>query len=771
MRSLRLCLGLSTLCAVLPAQGPPPGPEAPAAGAPAAAPAQIARIPVKIVHGRLVTLVQLSAKKRIACNLFVDYDAPNGLLLHNKAAAGIEAEDQDGTPNPITVHLPDLDITVAQREHGDEDFYARFTRWYSKDLGENAVVGVLGARVLQRYHVTFDLAAGFMELSPPHGKEPEPPPVPGTTVVPITLFNGLAWLPVVYGDRQGGAMALATSKYDSWVEARLCKQLGHPAGDIGAVRMAGIALSDYVPLRPEAVRQKHPDSVFGMTGLNLLLHFRVEVDRENRRTLWTRTAPPAFAQDDLEFYRARATEQPAPLQQWLEGHQDARLLPEAADLLLDRRLDEGAESTVLRQAMQFVYQSWPADLKCTGALELVQKMLAGGVADEALYAGELSLEKGREDRYPDAVHQLRARMGSILLQQQKPHEAWKHLLSAAFGMPEDGRLNLDLARCYELEGRTRRAFSRYLQALLSPDSGSLAIAGLERTMQALGEGERFTVDSIEQMIEGRVEAFGVADKYQAPKSPPTRRVLLEQYGNVHVEGEECVELARRGLADYFGEHVVLVRYDFPAPDLEPLANPLSQHMAAAFSKGQIGHFADGAIGLPTRGKTFQKQKAFEVCRDAVLERLQSDTPYGIDITASADATGVRGKVEVDGPFHPDLVVQVLLVERSVLYPGRSKVVVHKDVARAALTATVDGAEYAPQGEVMSLGFDRSYAAIEAQNNAWLDEQEQNGAAVTSRFPVRIDPAQVRIVAILRSSQSGVVLQAAQWTPPAAEEAK
>jgi len=87
--------------------------------------AGVARIPVHVVNGRLVVGCQIAAHKRIAANLFIDYDAPVGLLLHNKAAAGIESEADDGTPQPITVFLPDLNIEVAQREAGISHWVAK----------------------------------------------------------------------------------------------------------------------------------------------------------------------------------------------------------------------------------------------------------------------------------------------------------------------------------------------------------------------------------------------------------------------------------------------------------------------------------------------------------------------------------------------------------------------------------------------------------------------------------------------------------------------
>ena len=50
--------------------------------------------------------------------LFIDYEAPIGLLMHNKAAAGIECENDDGTSRPITIHLPDINLAVEQRDPG-----------------------------------------------------------------------------------------------------------------------------------------------------------------------------------------------------------------------------------------------------------------------------------------------------------------------------------------------------------------------------------------------------------------------------------------------------------------------------------------------------------------------------------------------------------------------------------------------------------------------------------------------------------------------------
>ena len=73
----------------------------------------------------------------------------------------------------------------------------------------------------------------------------------------------------------------------------------------------------------------------------------------------------------------------------------------------------------------------------------------------------------------EAEASMKVRVGELL-------RDTRHLLSAAFGLPEDGSINLDLGRFYEQQGRYRRAFSRYVQAVIRPESGAGGLEGLQR---------------------------------------------------------------------------------------------------------------------------------------------------------------------------------------------------------------------------------------------------------------------------------------------------
>ena len=83
---------------------------------------QSTRIAVSEVEGRLVARCDISTRsRRLPVNLFIDFEETCGLQLHNQAAAGLKAERCDGTASPITVHFPNLNMTVERREIGDDE--------------------------------------------------------------------------------------------------------------------------------------------------------------------------------------------------------------------------------------------------------------------------------------------------------------------------------------------------------------------------------------------------------------------------------------------------------------------------------------------------------------------------------------------------------------------------------------------------------------------------------------------------------------------------
>lgn len=744
------------------------------------------RAPVRVVDGRLVVACDLSTRlRRIPANLFIELESPWGLQLHNRAAAPLRCENPDGSTIPITIHFPDFEVVVPRREHGDEDDLERFTKYHSAELGENAVVGTIGAEILARFHVVLDLAAGAIELRPPAERSGRPPlfgrDAAGTWTVPLTETDALVWLPVRCGDGRPAAIALGTAEYDSRVDALLAETLGRPAGDVGPVRLGELDLSEFVAWRPEEVTLVHPDGVFGVTGVGLLEHLRVEIDRVNAVARVAVTAPPRFPTADLAFFRARASGEPAELERFLEAHAEARLAREAAELLLEWRLNRVAAAELCAAAVRWIHDTAPKDLRATRMLDLMVELEDLGEDDVALAAGELGVGSGRDDRYPNAVHRLHGRIGHLLLERGEDHEAWRHLLSAAFGLPEDGPIQLDLGRYYERQGRLRRAFSRYVQAVIRPDSGPAALEGLQRVQRALrqddADAEPFSVELIERMIAGKVRSFGAATKFVPdPDEPPRRTVLCEFFTNAYLGDDKAGAiggaLGNEGLLSHFEPaHAVFLSYHLPVPRPDPLCNEIAARTAELVGVVEpVEHRIDGVRSAPGAARWNQAEQVFDACRRVIEEELREPTRYALSLKARLENGVLTGELVVRGPARRGLLAQVVVAESGVLFPGKSGVVIHRRVARGSALDDPLGVPFEPADGEQRLSFRVALDELSAANEAWLSRLELLGGAVV-RMSTDIDPHQVRLVGLLRSTEDGEVFAAVECEPERAEEAQ
>ncbi len=105
-----------------------------------------------------------------------------------------------------------------------------------------------------------------------------------------------------------------------------------------------------------------------------------------------------------------------------------------------------------------------------------------------------------------------------------------------------------------------------------------------------------------------------------------------------------------------------------------------------------------------------------------------------------------------------------MAEKGVLFPGTTEVVVHRMLARAALTGSVRGLEWEPVEGEMRIPFEVALADVRAANEEYLDQLCEQTDGVVRKLSMSIDPAQVRFVAHLRDRLTGRVLQAAVAEP-------
>ncbi len=737
-------------------------------------------ISVRNIDGKLVLACDISGPRlRIPVNLWLDFDGAYGLQLHNRAAAPLPAESQSGKPNPLTLHFPDFTLQIARRELGPEEDFEDYTKYHSQEIGENALTGAIGSHVLKHFDIIFDLPQGKVTLAPPGqlGLQQEDRPS-DEVVVPISLQNDLVWLPVTLqgsGEALKRALAIGSSRYDTVLDRRLCNSLRRPAGNVGPVECESIDFSPYIAFRPEEVIQIHPDGVAGVMGINLLQQFQIHVDRQSLLATLRRADSPDFPEEDLAWFQAMVAEDRDLVRNWLNNHGETRLAREAAEFLLTLLLDEGADEDEFSHAIQWVNDSMPEDLRATRLFDLMEELVNEGEQSLGITAGQLGVKSVRKDRYPEANYRLHGRLGELLLPDDK-REAWRHLLSAAFGLPEDGMINLNLARVYEANGKKKRAFSRYIQALVKQESSELAMEALVRMDKELPPDERMTIETIDRMISGRVRNYSAPDQYETASANRTNRTcLVEFFTNAYVGNEQRGgaiggAMGNQGVMSHFADtECLFLSYHLSVPRLEPLVTPLGQYMAGWLGvNGPVVQIVDGILQAPGAGKHRDAEKIYEMTRDLVVSQLQGAAPIEINGNAELVGTALTGHITVQGPVigsedEPDLkplVVQVIIAERGVVFHGSSGVVIHRMLARGlATTGPRKGVAYLPDDDGrLEFNFARDLSDIESENSRYLDQLEEGQTRGGTRMGLRIEPGSVEVVVVVRDARSGEVVQ-------------
>ena len=755
-------------------------------------------IPVRVVDGRVVVACDISGPQlRIPVNLWLDFDGAYGLQLHNRAAAPLPAETPAGKPNPLTLHFPDFSLEIARREIGPEKEFEDFTKYHSSEIGEDALTGAIGAHVLKHFDVVLDLPNDQIELLPAGqlaDQEPtrgQPTSGLGDIIVPITLQNDLAWLPVQLNgskDKLTRALAIGSTQYDSRLDRRLCNSLQRPAGNVGPVVCDSIDFSPYVAFRPSEIVQVHPDGVAGVLGINLLEKFRIHIDRQSLVAAIRSASSPEFPQQDLAYFQAMVAEDRDLVLNWLEQHGQTRLGREAAEFLLTLMLEEGAEKDELESAIEWINTTMPADLRATRMMELTEELVNEGEIELGVAAGKIGIKSAREDRYPESSYKLHGRLGELLIPIDK-REAWRHLLSAAFGLPDDGMINLNLGRVYEANNKKNRAFSRYLQALIKEESSELAMEALMRMDADLPAEERLTIESIDRMISGRVRNFSAPDRYEVdPETRTNRTCLVEFFTNAYVGTEQRGgaiggAMGNQGIISHFDKtECVSLSYHLSAPRLEPLVSPLGQFMATWLGvSSPVVQKVDGRVNAPGTGKHREAEQIYKATRSTIVPRLKQPTPITVSGETRLYGKTISGQITIQGPpidseadlnLKP-LVIQVVVAERGVVFHGSSGVVIHRMLARGLATeGRLDGVAFLPDRDgKLVFSIDRNLADIETENASFLDSLESGQTKGGTRMGLRIEPNSVEIVVVVREAETGTVVQTHQCAMQRDEGAK
>ncbi len=740
-----------------------------------------ARIPIRVLGGRIVAHCRISSPRRtIPVNLFIAYDRACGLELHNKVTNPLGVEHEDGRFDPITLEFPGMDIEVARREHGDEDDMESFTRLYAPEMDEVACVGTIGAKILSKYVVTFDLPRGMIILrAPSENATGAAPEGPEAFYVPSSMAGDMVWFPVTIPGGETRMMSVGGHSYDSIIDEDFCDELDAPDGNVGPILLGpDLDLSGIVAWRPEEFDWVHPGGALATLGVGFLECFRVELDPVNDWVGFTRCIERGFPAVDREFFAARAEEETEPLLKWLERHGDTRLGREAAELLLTMQMDEGAALEDMKAAVDWVHRTRRKDLRATEALKTVAALRVARCEEAAIYAADKGIADGRSDRYPESVYRLHVAVGEIQLARHEDRAAWEHLLSAAFGLsdavgaPDRAKVNLLLGEYYERIGKYRRALSRYVQAVVTPEAGPQAIAALEALQKKTG-GEPFSVAYVEKLISGRVRGMTAPTRFEEDLETvkSNRVVLVEHLTNPHFgrkRGEQWLPLAEGGamvfealLTHFPRDRVALVSYHGDAP--RPVATMNSLSLRAWEDAGNQPMFvvngrpaADGVLPY------FKADAVYDALKPMITRAIARPSKVEIDGRVHLEGARIRGEIRVRSQTGGSGRLEVILVEKAVLYPGLGGAVIHRMVARGALTAELEGVPLDLSDGPETVPLDVDLKSVVAENRAFLEAYEEGGGSSATRLSLAMDPKNLAVIAVLRAPGSRRVLQAAYF---------
>ena len=730
---------------------------------------------LKFIEGQTFLKGELIVgEKRVAAHVLFSLASDEALQVHSNTARLLELADGEAVQFVTRGH----ELFSASPKVERLGALEKLTRDFARELEEIPVVavvglGAFGTRVLDidpRQRILRLTGGSLSTLSPavapttaraPEvGERIELPLLPGGGLrVPVRMLRGAV--------ERAGCAVLDSASYHLMVNADWLRHAGEVESATDALLLGPWNLLHATAQRQVTSAELPARDVTLSLGNALLENLRLRVDLGRRvvhcECIEVLPDPSASA----EAFRALHLKDPALVQRWLDAQPEHELRLELATALLEWRTRQRPlpDAASLMAALAAKVAADKPARKSRQILELVARWKAEAPEVHALLfkpALELAVATATEDEDGTALHQARSEIGAMLLDAGDLEGAWRQLLAAALGMPRDGPVNERLGRLYERMGKRERAFSRFLQAAITPEAGSDGLAGLAR-MRAAEGGAPYKVNELERMLEGRAPIFEPASRYRSATAP-SRRVLVELFTGAHCKPCAAADLAFEGLQHHFAAgEVSCVQHHLHVPQPDPLTTRAGLLRAADLGvSGTPTLVLDGQWEVPLGGSQADTAKRFRELVAAIEKRLGSETPWRLQLAPRAESGRLHVSVTIAGPKGSKAKFTAWVCERSMIMPGASGIVFHRQVNRGPLTAAPVAIELGADAHQQSLSV--LLSDLDAANVAHQDEVE---AESERAFPLRagsIDPAEIVIVGVLVAEGAVVQTAAVELVP-------
>ncbi|MCP4592146.1 MAG: hypothetical protein GY842_15535 [bacterium] len=742
-------------------------------------------IPLRLINGKPCARCTLHGPRvSVPANVVIDLGSRVPLLIHDRTAKLLQV----GRGVGLELRFDNLTLRDVPCRAMGLPALEELTREYAAELGEIPAAAVVGLPAFARFAVELDIEAGVLRLLPAAETDASEAAIGETidehtglsrTVLLYQEESHSYWLEAIGPDNFRLRVRFATSDYDTLIDSTTTDLLGAPGGELEQLDLGGINVARYVAPRPRDLSttpEPHPDVIL---GTNFLAHFRVTVDAVNRRMAFVPTQTPQFPAEERAYFVALVEEDPETIEAFLIAHPASRLAPEAAAVLCELRLDAYPPDRIaFKRAVRLRATAVQPHRRAGDMLARADEMLHSARADKHARAREI-LEIGLEYA-PQGVngleaHHLRARLGLVALRANDLKQARRHLLSAAFGLPKDAMVNLWMGELYERMGKLTRAWSRYLQAAISRDMPPAALEGLDRLNRNPAFRTSFTMVDAEQLLEGRTQEFHPAGRFRPDGDAPTDRSvrLVELFTGIDVPATLAAELAFGGLGEYFEDRdVALVAYHVSLAEADPLTSAVGTVRAAYYGIESVPvALFDGGDRSNAAGDDGDVERIFAEYVAASAPVTGAASPWRLDGSVSHAKGGIIGTLTLDGPAAgADLRLHALLCEQAVMVPGANALVLHRYVARGALSPAEGFRVPAGAGQ-REFELRTNTASISAELEHTVDTLESERDISFLMKPTFVDAGSCSIVAFLQEQSSKRVIAACALDVPGGESGR
>jgi hypothetical protein len=732
----------------------------------------------QVVDGKLCVQGHLKGPaKSVPATVVIDLGVPVPLLVHNQAGKLLGVSNS--TPTEVRLGDAALELPAIVTDISVLD---DLSREHATELGEVPAMAVVGLPAFKDQLVQLDVEHGSLRLGStddwaaavqPDRVPASQPSDPRQVELPYEQDSGGYWLAGLIPADFRIRVRFCTSSADTIIDSTTADLGGSAAGEIGSVLIGAVNVAQFVPLRPEdlsAGNASRPDLIL---GTNLLTSFRVTIHPGLRRMHFEQTHSPALALYERAYFAARAKQDAAGVEAFLQAHASSRLAPDAADTLLALRLGETpTDRDAILRAMRHRAAATAENRRATTMIGLADTLLAAtreDADDLAMDALNIGLESAGTDRDGVAAHQIHARMGFIALRRNDLLEARRQLLSAAFGLPRDAKVNLWLGELYEKSGKPTRAWSRYVQSALDREPPVDAIVALDRLQKDSTFRRTLGPSNAAELLEGRVTEFHPASRAADDAavhgvSQPVS--LVELFTCIDDSKSLAPELAFAGLQEFFEDtDVAFIQYHLLSPAADPLTAEVSHARAAVYHVATApAALFDGQSNITQGGGEGDAPALFNLYTSASRRTTAEAQAWRITGDLHFAAGAIEGRLAVDGPAADDaLRLHAVVCTPTMIVPGGNGSMIHRHVARGRLSPAEGFAIAATAGK-------RSYDVhlVEGQLAALLEgtlatAERQHDLRFLLR-PTWFDAATCTVVAFIQDSRSLHVLAASSMQP-------